>query len=92
MSKLNLGQVVATSGIADFVSDDIPRNIALRNLLIRHANGDWGDVDEEDHSANDIALLQGNRVLSSYRLADRKVWVITDADRSSTTVLFPEEY
>ena len=92
MAKVLLGKVMATSGIKDYVGNDIPRNIALRNVLIRHANGDWGDVCEEDHTANDIALIQGNRVLSSYTLADRKVWIITEADRSATTVLFPEEY
>ncbi len=62
-------------------------------MLFRHCQGDWGDVCEEDKRANDEALKSGARLLSSYH--DRngvKFWVITEADRSSTTVLLPGEY
>lgn len=92
MSKVALGLVVATPGIVDFVGNDLSRNTTFRNSLIRHANGDWGLVDSEDKTANDIALLSGSRLLSAYEIESRKIWIITEADRSSTTVLFPEEY
>ena len=62
-------------------------------LLARHLFGDWGDLDEEDWARNDFALEQGLALLSSYRLRDgTKVWVITEGDRSVTTVLVPAEY
>ena len=62
-------------------------------LLSRHSRGDWGDVDPEDRTANDTCLRTGGRILSSYRLdTETKVWVITEADRSSTCILLPEEY
>jgi len=61
--------------------------------LARHASGDWGDVDGSDWSANDEALERGGRILSSYRAKDgTKFWIITEGDRSATTVLLPEEY
>ena len=60
---------------------------------MRHMAGDWGDVDEEDKAANDQALTDGSRLLSAYRTAAaKKLWIITEADRSATTILLPEEY
>lgn len=63
-------------------------------LLARHIHGDWGDLSAEDLAANELALLTGKRLLSSYNLPDgkEKVWIITEADRSATTILLPEEY
>lgn len=62
-------------------------------LLIRHVKGDWGDVSEHDRHQNEFAIKAGLRVLSSYTLATgTKIWVITEADRSATTLLLPEEY
>ncbi len=67
-------------------------------LLKRHLAGDWGDLDSEDRQANDNALIDGSRLLSSYRLTDAtKVWCITEAEgenhrREATTFLLPEEY
>ncbi|MGF6245538.1 hypothetical protein P3T42_007316 [Paraburkholderia sp. GAS38] len=63
-------------------------------LLARHIHGDWGDLSAEDLASNELALLTGKRVLSSYNLPDgrRKVWIITEADRATTTILLPEEY
>lgn len=85
-----LGRVVATPaalavlGAADILASD---------LLLRHQTGDWGDLDEEDRLQNDNALQFGGRLLSSYRLRTGKtVWIITEHDRSITTVLLPEDY
>jgi hypothetical protein len=61
--------------------------------LRRHLSGDWGDLDLEDKAANDNALADGSRLLSAYHAADgTKFWIITEADRSATTVLLPEDY
>lgn len=62
-------------------------------LIARHRSGDWGDIDPADAKSNAEALRFGARILSSYRLAEGgKVWIITEADRTSTTVMLPSEY
>lgn len=61
-------------------------------LLARHINGDWGDLSAEDQTENEFALLSGGRLLSSYAMPGGKVWIITEADRSVTTILLPEDY
>jgi len=70
----------------------------VQKSLNRHVKGDWGDVDGEDKQTNDQSLKQGTRLLSAYN-DDRfpkyevaTIWIITEADRSSTTILFPDEY
>lgn len=60
--------------------------------LARHTVGDWGDVDEESWAANDVSLEEGARLVSAYSSNGTKFWIITEADRSATTVLLPEEY
>jgi hypothetical protein len=61
--------------------------------LARHASGDWGEVCPEDARANDLALENRERLLSAYSLGDgTRVWIVTEADRSSTCILLPEEY
>tara|TARA_R100000005_G_C4977121_1_gene188144 strand:- start:1270 stop:1527 length:258 start_codon:yes stop_codon:yes gene_type:complete len=82
----NPGRVVATPGAIALIDDN-----AL-HYLSRHCNGDWGDVCKEDSELNDESLKVGNRLLSSYLVGDEKLWVITEADRSVTTLLLPEEY
>lgn len=67
--------------------------ISCVRLLARHANGDWGELPIEDLAANNLAMLAGMRVLSSYALpTGEKIWVITEADRSVTTILVPDDY
>lgn len=66
--------------------------LLIAACLNRHAKGDWGDVCDEDKKANDFALDNKERILSSYTLDDTKIWIITEWDRSVTTVLFPSEY
>lgn len=84
-----LGRCVATVGV-----DDLLRRLALNpyDLLSRHVRGDWGDLDESDKSLNRRALLDRSRLMSSYSVGDKKVWVITDADWAVTTILLPSEY
>ena len=65
----------------------------MMQALRRHARGDWGEVDAEDWKSNDRSLQEGTRLLSAYRTRSGiKLWIITEADRSVTTVLLPEEY
>jgi hypothetical protein len=67
--------------------------VRLVDLLIRHLGADWGDLDDSDQAANTEALATGGRLLSSYHLATgADIWIITDADRASTTVLIASEY
>lgn len=63
-------------------------------LLARHIHGDWGDLSVENLAANEPALLTGKRLLSSYNLPEGKgrIWIITEADRSVTIILLPDEY
>jgi hypothetical protein len=61
-------------------------------LLARHASGDWGDVPPEDADENRLSIEHGFRVLSSYSVDGERIWIITEADRSATTLLLPEEY
>ena len=83
-----LGRTVITRGALDALAQD-----DVLSGLSRHARGDWGDVCSEDREANDAALSCGARLLSAYRTPDgTKFWIITEADRSATTVLLPEEY
>lgn len=91
ISKFELGRIVMTRGVADWVEQNPPyRN--LFPLLDRHEQGDWGEVDGEDKQTNNEALELGNRVLSAYTLDGEKIWIITEWDRSVTTILFPSEY
>jgi hypothetical protein len=62
-------------------------------FLARHASGDWGEVDAEDWKLNDAAVKAGERILSAYKTKDgERIWIITQADRSSTCILLPDEY
>jgi hypothetical protein len=86
----NLGQIVATPGALEFLETN---QVFPANLLNRHLGGDWGDLDAEDKRMNDHAATVGYlRILSAYKIGTGKVWIITEADRSSTTILLPDEY
>lgn len=97
---LQLGTVYITAGIAARIaSGDISTKRIAHLLIDRHMQAHWGDMDADDRQANDDALINGNRVLSCYSIrpgrpaiGDNRVWIITEADRSATTILLPEEY
>jgi len=85
-----LGQMVATPGALDALQAASQTPL---DFIKRHASGDWGDVCEEDAESNNEALWNDERIFSVYRTADgEKLYVITEADRSSTCVLLPDEY
>ena len=68
-------------------------NVESWSLMKRHLTGDWGELSAEDAAANDQAIKDGSRILSNYGLpTGERIWIITEADRSVTTVLFPSEY
>ena len=86
--SFQLDQTVMTRGISTMVGEGFD----AAALIKRHAEGDWGDLGAEDTQANNEALKVGGRLFSSYETPEGKVWVITEADRSSTCVLLPSEY
>jgi len=85
----SLGKVVATPGVCDAV-----RGVEIQKALYRHSIGDWGEaLPDEDRKANNQALEWGDRLFSSYKSSEGiKFWIITEWDRSYTTVLLPDEY
>jgi hypothetical protein len=87
---LELGRLLATPGALAAFAEARETPISY---LARHATGDWGSLDEHDKAANEEALRVGARILSAYRLSTgERIWIITEADRSSTTLLLPDEY
>jgi hypothetical protein len=80
-----LGRLLMTPGVVDLAVDIWP-------LFLRHAHGDWGDLEAEDRASNDRAVRFGGRIFSAYALPQGRVWIITEADRSATTALLPDEY
>ena len=88
--KFSLGQIVGTPAALKVIAES---GQSPEFFLAKHVSGDWGEVDAEDQRLNDQALISGERLLSAYRtLRGVKIWVITEADRSSTCCLLPSEY
>lgn len=86
--RVSLGKVVATPNALERLAD-----ADIQQALARHAAGDWGEVSDEDREENEFSLREGFRLMSVYRSAEGETfWIITEADRSSTTVLMPEDY
>ena len=86
----DLGQTVATPGAIEAL---LQSNVSAASLLVRHYCADWGALCEEDIARNNEALRYGSRLFSSYQITETiKIWVITEADRSVTTLLVPEDY
>ncbi len=92
------GQMVCTRGVADLSEEDPEFAKFVQASVTRHFHKDWGDLGQEDKKANDEALKDGERILSAYndpRFTGHgvaSIWIITEGDRSVTTVLFPDEY
>jgi hypothetical protein len=88
-APLLLGRVLATPGALSVLKKTGGHPF---EYLARHATGDWGELCAFDRRQNQIALREGYRVLSSYETTAGTVWIVTEADRSITTILLPEEY
>jgi hypothetical protein len=90
VNRFNLGRLLATPGA---LAEMEASGDSLLGFLQRHLSGDWGEVDEHDRQENVLSLEQGFRLMSVYTLSSGvRIWIITEADRSSTTVLLPDEY
>lgn len=85
--KFPLGQVVMTAN----ASEQLP-SVEVAHALCRHASGDWGEVPDADREENELSLQEGYRLMSVYRAGETVFWIITEADRSVTTVLMPDDY
>lgn len=83
--NFSFGRVLVTPGVLDL-------SINFHPYLVRHARTDWGDLGDEDKAANNLALCDGSRILSAYETPKGRIWIITEADRSATTILLPDEY
>jgi hypothetical protein len=83
--KFPLGRLLATPGAIALGIDFTP-------YINRHVRGDWGDCDAEDWRTNDESIEGGYRILSAYQTPAGRIWIITEADRSATTVLLPSDY
>ena len=91
--RFELGRVVVTQGaLAALGDNDAARSTACSQLLAKHAAGDWGQCGKHDAKVNEEALVRGQRLLSVYTVRDQRIWVITEADRSATTILLPSDY
>lgn len=93
-----MGQVVVTASVSSLMSSDLSFHTFIYMSLMRHESGDWGEVPEEDHESNELALVAGRRIFSVYHCTEShsvhgdRIYIITEADRSATTVLWPREY
>lgn len=88
--RFSLGDVVATPGALELLER---AGKTPTVYLARHQGGDWGELSEDDRQENELSLQRGFRILSAYVVADgERIWIITEADRSSTTILLPADY
>lgn len=91
--KFELGPVFITRGVNEKMENEEPFVKFIGACLIKHSNGDWGDLCKEDKETNEYALRNGERLLSKYNFdKNTSIYIITEWNRSSTTVLFPHEY
>ena len=92
--KFELGEMTMTAGMRDrFATDEAFRKFVTLSVG-KYITGDWGDICADDKKRNENALIVGDRVFASYRRPStgETIWIITESDRSATTILFPEEY
>lgn len=85
--KVKLGQALATIGVLELCR----YGLDLGPLFDRHSSGDWGDVDKSTRQANERGLTGNGRVMSVYHPNGRRVWIVTEADRSRTVAMLPHE-
>lgn len=92
MKFTNYGKLLMTSGIANAM-DDNNFTLEVNNAFTRYLNRDWGELEKEDALLNDLALInEDDRILARYKTSQGDIYIITECDRSVTTILFTEEY
>lgn len=87
-----LGRQVVSRKISIELLENKLFAIEIFKAMERFCNKDWGEMDEEDKATNEQALIEGNRIMGAYQTCKGKIWIITEADRTVTTILFPSEY
>lgn len=98
MEKFEKGAIVATCGVAADMELSPAFRMFVMKCIDRHSSGDWGDMSSDDYRMNEDALKNGDRIFSGYNIDeslnidDEKIWIITESDRSATTILYPSEY
>lgn len=99
VNKFEKGHILATNGIKNIMATNSKFSFFCQECLEKHSSGDWGNLEIEDKVSNDFALENQERILSSYDFPkdlkiknEQKIWIITEWDRSFTTLLFPSEY
>lgn len=90
--KFSAGKLFVTRSINNLIAEDKEFSRRVFISIKRHLSGDWGDLSDEDKAANELALQQDGRLFSVYKDGMPTIWIITEWDRSVTTVLFPDEY
>lgn len=93
--SFSIGQLVATRGVHDLMQENPDFNLFAQSAFLKYRRCDWGDTCESDKAQNDSAVINGERILAEYRHPehpDWRLWIITEWDRSATTLLFPSEY
>lgn len=93
--SFTIGQLVATRGVHDLMQENPDFNHFAQSAFLKYRRCDWGDTCESDKAQNDSAIINGERILAEYRHPehpDWRLWIITEWDRSATTLLFPSEY
>ena len=89
---MECGMIVATRGVADEMENNPTFAGEVNAAFSRYQQGDWGDLCQEDRESNDRAVKDGERILAAYNTSIGTIWIITEWDRSATTILFPSEY
>ena len=93
VTSFAMGRLLMTRGVNDQVAENEAFAKFVTESLARHRRGDWGDLTRGDKTENELSLKEGFRLLSAYESGELpKIWIITEADRSATTILFPDEY
>lgn len=90
--KFSIGQTMVTRSVNEQLMKNKPFAQFVAKSFVRHCNGDWGDLCDEDKETNEYALKHGERLLSKYENGDLSIYIITEWNRSVTTILFPHEY
>ena len=91
---MDLGEIYMTPGVMEWVEKEPQKRLMqIHNALTRYTHLDWGNLDEEDLKANEVAIKHGMRTMGTYWMgAEEELWIITNGDRSGTTILWPREY
>ena len=92
MGKFSLGKLVMTRAVHDKMNSDIDFAIGVLDSMEKYRSCDWGDLSESDQAENEHASKEGERIFALYNIGNDKIYIITEHDRSVTTILFPYEY